>query len=107
MEAQVRGPLYCLLPCSQGLWGHRTLHNAESKVTRGTGALVVSAAWMGGGDMWRGLFTRSPNPQDVMGLWWRAGRLRSGQGNFSAHSCPLSLAAVAQEGGTLANVGLG
>ena len=38
---------------------------------RNTGASVVSAACMGGGDMWGGLFTRSPSPQDVMGLWWR------------------------------------
>ena len=36
-----------------------------------------------------------------------AGRLCSGQGNFSAHSCPPSLAALAQEGDTLANLGLG
>lgn len=103
MEARVRGPLSCLLPCSQGLQGHGTPHSAESRVTRGTlePQLSQPRAWEGA--------TRgeacSPGAQAPRMSWdcgGGAGRLCLGQGNFSAHSCPLSLAAPA-----LANLGLG
>lgn len=65
---------------------------------RNTGASVVSAAWMGGGDTWGGLFTRSPSPQDVIELWWRGREALLRAGKLFCHSCPLSLAAPAQEG---------
>lgn len=85
--------------CSQGLQGHGTPHSAESRVTRGTlePQLSQPRAWEGA--------TRgeacSPGAQAPRMSWdcgGGAGRLCLGQGNFSAHSCPLSLAAPAQEG---------
>lgn len=98
MEARVRGPLYCLLPCSEDLRGHGTLHNAESKVTRGTLEPQLSQP-----HGWEGA-TRgeacSPGAQAPRMSWdcgGGAGRLCLGQGNFSATRAQ-SLAAPAQDG---------
>lgn len=63
VEAQIRGPLYCLLPCSQGLRGHRTctMQRAGSPEELGPQEHIRNA-WMGGAAT-RVSCSGSPNPR--------------------------------------------